>query len=320
VASIPSANHKPGSALDLRLRRRTLRVLGALAAGTTLLDVRAAPSVDGRPGRAVQFDRGLLWRVSRGDARPTYLFGTLHLDDDRVTALAPQVAGALDAASVLVIELLNDEDAVTRFRAALRTAEPALRDRLGADRFAEVARALDAHDVPRAKQPYLTAWAALLTLLQPIERQGIILDHVLVMRAQGRGKRVVALETVDEQIAAFAGLPEGTQLALLADAARHQERIQAAVRPLLDAYLARDLAAMARINREAMGDEPDLREDQAELLERVLYARNRRFVERIVPHAKRGGAFIAFGALHLQGPQGVLAGLADRGYVGRRVW
>jgi hypothetical protein len=251
--------------------------------------------------------------------RPTHLFGTLHLDDERVTALAPPVASAFDGARVLVIELLNDEASVTRFRRAMMSGEPPLRDRLG-EGYAEVAKALDAHDVPRAKQARLTTWAALLVLLQPVERQGIILDHVLAIRAQAQGKQVAALETVDEQIEAFAGLREEGQVALLEDAARHQDRIHAAVRPLLEAYLVRDLAAMDRINREAMGDDPALREDHAELLERVLYARNRRFVERIAPYIDRGGAFVAFGALHLYGTEGVPATLASRGYTVRRVW
>jgi uncharacterized protein YbaP (TraB family) len=236
-----------------------------------------------------------------------------------VTALAPPVRRALTDARVLVVELVTDETAIARFRAAQMTRQPALREALGAD-FADVSRALDTHDVPRAKQPYLTPWAALLTLLQPTEHQRIILDHVLVMEAQAAGKPVRALETADEQIEAFAGLSPATQVALLRDAAARQEQIQAAVVPLREAYLQRDLAAMERINAEAMGDTPGLAGEREELLERVLHARNARFVARVVPYVDRGGAFIAFGALHLYGPTGVLAQLAARGYRVNRVW
>lgn len=291
----------------------------ALLLGVCVLAAEAAPTTSPRADRDA-YASGLLWRIHRPGAPPTYVFGTLHLDDERVTTLAPRVEAALKAARVLVVELLNDEVAVERFRRALTTAEPVLRSQLGPASYARVAKALDEHDVPRRLQPHLTPWAALLTLLQPTEQQRIILDQVLVMAAEARGMPVRALETVDEQLDAFAGLSPGAQIALLEDVAVRQEEIRSAVRPLRDAYLARDLAALARINAAAMGDDPRLRAEQAELLESVLYARNRRFVARIVPYAERGGAFVAFGALHLHGPDGVLAGLAARGYQVRRVW
>lgn len=300
-----------------RLTRVALVCLACVVAAAMLASTgRAALSAE----TASPYSRGLLWRVERRGVPPSYLFGTLHLDDERVTTLAPTVRRAFDASRVLVVELVTDEAAVNRFRAAQLTHEPALRAQLDAEAYAAVARALDEHDVPRRRQPHLTAWAALLTLLQPTERQGIILDHVLVMAAAAQGKPVRALETADEQIDAFAGLSAQAQLALLRDAAQRQAEIQAAVVPLREAYLARDLAALERINAAAMGEDPNLARERDELLERVLYARNARFVARIVPYADRGGAFVAFGALHLYGPRGVLAELAARGYRITRVW
>jgi uncharacterized protein YbaP (TraB family) len=296
------------------------------AAALALMPTAGAPALAAGKAAALEhgaatapYAQGLLWRVDRPGVPATYLFGTLHLDDERVTTLAPPVRRALTGARVLVVELVTDEAAVARFRSAQMTREPALRDALG-PYYAEVSRALDAHDVPRAKQAHLTPWAALLTLLQPTERQRIILDHVLIMDAQAAGKPVRALETADEQIEAFAGLSREAQLALLRDAAARQADVQAAVVPLREAYLRRDLAAIERINAEAMGEDPSLAREREELLARVLHARNARFVERIVPYVERGGAFIAFGALHLYGPTGVLAQLAARGYPLKRVW
>jgi uncharacterized protein YbaP (TraB family) len=49
-------------------------------------------------------------------------------------------------------------------------------------------------------------------------------------------------------------------------------------------------------------------------MERLLFQRNRRMVERMAVRLAEGNAFIAIGALHLPGDQGVLALLEQQGY------
>ena len=42
--------------------------------------------------------------------------------------------------------------------------------------------------------------------------------------------------------------------------------------------------------------------------------RNRRMVHRILPYLEQGNSFIAVGALHLAGPQGILSLIRQQGY------
>jgi len=55
-------------------------------------------------------------------------------------------------------------------------------------------------------------------------------------------------------------------------------------------------------------------------LERVLFLRNGRMTETILPRLQSGGAFVAVGALHLYGDRGVLARLREKGYRITRVY
>lgn len=48
--------------------------------------------------------------------------------------------------------------------------------------------------------------------------------------------------------------------------------------------------------------------------------RNRRMVERMARHVNQGGAFVAVGALHLSGENGILRLLEKRGYKVSRVY
>jgi uncharacterized protein YbaP (TraB family) len=54
------------------------------------------------------FDKGLLWRVEKPGAAPSYLFGTVHLADKRVTTLPHAVKQQLDAAQSFTMEIALD--------------------------------------------------------------------------------------------------------------------------------------------------------------------------------------------------------------------
>lgn len=40
---------------------------------------------------AVAHPKGLLWEIERADARPSYIYGTIHISDEDVLRLAPPV-------------------------------------------------------------------------------------------------------------------------------------------------------------------------------------------------------------------------------------
>jgi uncharacterized protein YbaP (TraB family) len=74
---------------------------------------------------------------------------------------------------------------------------------------------------------------------------------------------------------------------------------------------------MMAINEAAMatGDQRLAREFQR----RLILDRNHRMAERMEPWLKQGGAFVAVGALHLPGEQGLISLLRQQGYSVRGV-
>jgi uncharacterized protein len=68
---------------------------------------------------ALPFSDGVLWRVERADGAASYVFGTLHSRDERVTALPQQVSDAFAASQTLAIECILDNPAILKVTRAM---------------------------------------------------------------------------------------------------------------------------------------------------------------------------------------------------------
>lgn len=267
------------------------------------------------------FEQGLLWRIEKPGVGPSYAFGTIHIDDPRVLELPPAVTHALRRSKTYTMEMLTDEAARRKFTRASRLADgkdlPAL---LGSDLYRQVAERMGARGVSEAATRRLKPWSVMLTLLLPRERPVVILDSVLYQSAQEQKKPVFALETVEEQIEAFDGMPVDVQIELLETVVRHEDDVSQMTKDLIRAYLDRDLKRMWQINARFMALDHGTEAANDVFLERVLFRRNERMARSLQPRLEQGGAFVAVGALHLYGERGVLARLEQQGYRIKRVY
>lgn len=264
-------------------------------------------------GDEVRFERGLLFEIDAGAARPCHLFGTIHSEDPRVLDLPPAVEEAFDRADVLVMEAIPDEQAFRGAMASMlysdgRTLEGVVGPRL----FDESLQALSGLGMSAEAVKHFKPWAVVTLLSVPRPATGEFLDIRLYKAALEDGKEVVGLETLGEQLAVFDGLSLDDQIALLRDTLARLQELPEAFERLLQAYLERDIAELLRLSDRYLrsGDE----QLAARLEEAALAVRNLRMVRRMEGPLGEGGCFIAVGALHLPGPGGILQRLHGRGY------
>jgi uncharacterized protein YbaP (TraB family) len=292
-----------------RLRRplRSSRLLRGLLALLVLLPALATA--------AGPFDAGLLWRVERAGYPPAFLFGTVHVDDPRVTRLPEAVTRRFDAAGEFTMEVIFDPAMLKTLAGRMLYADGRdLPQVAGAELFGKAAAAAGDLGLPPEALRLFRPWAVAMLLIMPRQQHGDVLDVMLMKRAQEQGKPVHQLETVDEQIALFENLPERDQLMMLRHTVDNLETARRGVRDVVEAWLARDLAALARISDRADISDPEMRRFNERFRAELIDGRNLRMVERMQPRLQAGG-FIAVGALHLHGARGVLAELAALGYV-----
>jgi hypothetical protein len=268
----------------------------------------------------------LLWRIERAGTPVSYLFGTMHLTDDRINKLSPAVEAALKSARRLILEV-GDLSSASFMKAFSRTRElmmftdgRRLDQLLSEPEFAKVAGVLERSGLPREAAAAFRPWVATLMLaLTDCERlragEGLLpLDARLAKDASARGVSVSGLESLEQQFRAMADVPEADQVEMLKASLRSYDRIADVVETTVQLYLARQLGAvwpfqLALAERSGVPREAFTAAEQSLVFSRNLGMRNK----ALEPLAE-GGVLIAVGALHLPGKQGLVALLREAGY------
>lgn len=262
---------------------------------------------------------GLLWELSKTGQQPAYLFGTIHSEDPAVVELPATVKQAFDASNSVVLEMLLDTDTMRYSSTAMLMLDGrSLSDMIGMPLYKKVSAAIASRGIPELVLNRMKPWAAAVTLSTPALETGQILDLVLYQDALQQDKAVYGLETVREQLDLFDSMSESDQVTLLRDAVDKFPELDALHAELLEVYKQRDLEGLLAINETSMQAE-----DQRlakEFQRRVIDDRNHRMAERMQPYLRQGKAFVAVGALHLPGEQGLLNLLEQQGYTVRRVY
>ena len=281
------------------MKRRAFLVAAALAA---------------LPARAERYERGLLWRVTKA-GKASHIFGTIHDADVRVVDLPAPAAKAFAATHTLMVEFLPDAYSRERFtEAAMFDDRQTLEEKIGAEDFIRVLQQLAPSGLEPEVIGKLKPWGALINLRHSAADAPESLDGRLIGQARARRLAVFQMEGVEEQIFAFDECPMETQVALLKHTLAHRDELMQLEDETIQAYLARDLSAIWRLREGFIARYPAVAAHQAVMTKRLLHDRSIVMAYRMQRELRRGGAFVAVGALHLYGEKGVLALLQEDGY------
>ncbi len=268
---------------------------------------------------AAEFDKGILWQITKPGYQASYVLGTIHSDDPKVTNVPAAIQAKFKLARSFTAELdLNMSSMLAAQQQMLLPDGQNLQSLIGAQRYSQCVALLQNYGVPEMIVDRMKPWAIATQLSMPKPTSGIFLDLQLYQQAQQRGIPVHGLETVSEQMSVFTSMTTEQQLMMLDQAIKDYPQLSQYIGTLTQLYLQRDLQGMQRFSDEQMKKiDPRL----AQTLEtNLVVKRNHRMVERMQPRLKEGGAFIAVGSLHLPGKQGILALLKQQGYQLTRVY
>ncbi|TRX61433.1 TraB/GumN family protein [Fulvivirga sp. M361] len=254
----------------------------------------------------------LLWKIEDNSlAKPSYLYGTIHLicpDDFFFTEATQKV---LDEVEHIAMEIdLSDPQMMTKMQQL--SLNP------GRKNFSEDLTEEDAKVLNEFLQANYGADLTQLGVMKPFALYSMIIIKALkcdqpasyelafVKEATKRELEISGLETPEFQMGLFDDIPQTEQIQWIVEAIVEKEDTQEEFTRMVAAYKEQDLKALSGIIME---------NDQfAGYADMLLYQRNKDWISKIEKLAKDGSTLIAVGAGHLGSDQGVIALLKKEGY------
>ena len=256
----------------------------------------------------------LLWKIH--GPTPVHLFGTIHVADPAVLRYGAAVSNALAQSDIVATEIEMDMEQMMKMAATLMGAKKPLKEVLPAGLHARLDKEFRRINPALTLEPFerMHVWAVAATvglIEQQLKSPGEPLDLVLANRAKAMGKRAVGLETIEEQVGTFDILNEAEQVRMLEQTLDTLEKARKdgrePVKELIAAYLSGDAERLMGKMNEWMETTPAA--DREKFLRAFLIDRNALMAERLGKLMKENPGktfFVAVGAAHLPGEQGLL--------------
>lgn len=258
-----------------------------------------------------------LWRISKAH-ETLYLVGSIHAlnPDDYPLPVEMETGFRNSAALVEELDLTSvnpyamQQDAI---RLGLYPPNQSLRTELPPAVYQQVATAAGTLGIDMTKLERLRPWLGSLTILgTQLAKLGYSpsdgVDHHFADEAQISHKRVIGLETPAFQLQLLAHLPAQVQQDMLLESLNEAGHFSQELQALVSAWENGDTATLGKILQQEFGPYP-----QAYQL--LIAARNRAWLPRLESLMEDGQPyFVVVGALHLVGPDGLLAGFEKAGY------
>lgn len=252
-----------------------------------------------------------------------YIYGTIHLRRAGDAWGGPHVEAALAQSEEIWTEVDMDPAAEARGQAeALRlgmSPQNALSSHLTAEDEERLTALCQRLGLPRQALERMSPWMAALTLtVMPMLQAGYDpqagVDRAVVAWGREHNKTLRSFETPEQQIALFAGLDENEEMEMLRYSFEGAEQTVELVNALSAAWDRGDIAALeAQIITEARTSAP-------RMYQSFFVDRNNAWMTVLSRELDGAGVdFVAVGAGHLYGPDGLVAQLRRRGVRVERV-
>ncbi|TYC91002.1 TraB/GumN family protein [Novosphingobium sp. BW1] len=257
-----------------------------------------------------------LWAVHDQAGQEGWLFGTIHSAPAPLDWRSDTIDGALTKAGAIMVEVGNLRDdaavAATFARLARGENEPPLSTRASTDDREALKALMDKAGYADGQFRKVETWAAALTLARNSEDSSDAANGVdrAVLEAAG-GRPVLELEGAEAQLGIFDALPEREQRDLLGAVAHEAASPDGA--DLLKGWRTGDITALEAETRRGLLADPELREA-------LFTTRNAVWTGKIADAVREGRRpFVAVGAAHMVGPDGLVAQLEHAGFTVKRL-
>lgn len=261
--------------------------------------------------------QSLLWKISgNGLHQSSYLYGTMHVQDRIAHQLGDSVLPAFHAAQTIGLEVIDmeaPENLLLIMKSAMMT-DHKLSDYLSPDEMKLLMKKLD-QQLPELKmmienlKPFY-AYAMMSEDFLAMDKEEV-LDLYFEKLGRAEKKEIWGIETLEEHLGSIDGIPLNDQVKMLKDYLIMSDILESSVEEMDEEMMMR---LYKEQNLEKLYQLYQMSKPSDSFHQALLVDRNIRMTGRLQEAMSEKKIFLAVGALHLAGEQGLIALLRQKGY------
>ncbi|MBC3539424.1 TraB/GumN family protein [Rufibacter sediminis] len=253
--------------------------------------------------------KSLLWKVSGKGIKTSYLYGTFHLVPKDQFALPSKVKQKLVKSQTVIFEVDLDSPKLSRLLSKTMRMNQPLESLMTAQEYNLLANFVE-DSLERNMQQYRFIKPGFLgqLLLYPklLGYSPESYDLALLDMAKKWHKSIYVLETPEEQVALFDQSTLEVQTSQLLNNVKQFDKQRKLMKNLLSLYQQEDLDGLYSLITS--------QEDAKGSNNLLLDERNHKWLAPMVDMMKKSPSFVAVGAAHLAGEEGLIQLLRAQGY------
>ena len=244
----------------------------------------------------------IFWHMKDLNGQAHYIFGTIHVDDSRVTNFHHNVYEALSTSTLF----LNETDAIDDF-SILFHPEAIIEKNFTSEELEKIKELSYFHTMPYENTIKMKPWLLAFIFNSPRPITPFNQDNLLKSKAIDKGLKTLGIETVNEHFETLDFFSDNEQLSILrAVLAKTENNKIEDYENLIKNYVEMNVDKILLIDQQ---NTKNLVSAQLwlKMKKKLLVDRNKLFADRIKSKLKNNHLFIAVGASHLGGENGLIS-------------
>ena len=254
-------------------------------------------------------EKGLFWKLESPTGVVSYLFGTMHTDDNRVADMTPKMLDAMKSVDTFMMEAEPTQDP-----SIFMMKDASLPSLLTQAEFDQVRDLAEFHVMHLGAAMQMKPWLLAVVFDLPKPQTEFAQDNLLMTKSEDFGKEIKGLESSQEHFSIMDAFSIDEQMVMLrAVLKRTPEQKEADFERLMTAYLNGDSDKVSALDEQITGGMLP-KQIWAKMRVKLLDERNVVMAQRAIPAANEKPIFIAVGASHLAGSNGLIAAFKKAGF------
>ena len=261
-----------------------------------------------------KIENSLLWEISgNGLKKSSYLFGTYHFAGKDFIDTMKVLQTKLGMADAIVGELIIDDTMLAKLTPHMLMKNNFLDNILTPDQYQLVAaylKKISGYDLKlfNSMKPVVVQITIMqFTAPKTISDTNPALDQYIQDYGKANNKKLIGLETAEDQATILFGNNLDRQKELLLKSVANEEKNKKEGQKLYDYYITQNLKALEKLFVKS----DDYTQEELDLL---LKNRNVKWMAQLPILMQNQSLFIAVGAGHLVGEDGLIKALTAKGY------